>query len=225
MNMDWIWVSDDDAYPNIDALQIINDNINKKIYEDVVCFSGAVYDKSYDKIDFWHRRYNLKKIIYVPQLVPEVDYSNDSVCINETSFVGACFKTDILKKVGLPNSDLFLYYDDTEYSHRLNEYGRIVLIPRVKILHDTGAYSCTNSNVVSTWREYYLIRNHVYILKKYHWLTYIVYCALKMCKVMVLFASHKNWQTFKMHVVAITDGMREKIGLHFKYKPGFEIYR
>ena len=35
------------------------------------------------------------------------------------------------------------------------------------MLHDTGAYSYSAPDVISTWREYYLVRNHVYTLKKY----------------------------------------------------------
>ena len=223
MNPDWVWISDDDAYPQPDALRIVNDNIDKKEFSNAVCFCGTVCDKRLDKIDVWHRRYNKKRGILIPLLVSENEYKLNHKIIEETSFVGSCYKSSALRKAGLPNDNLFIYFDDTEYSHRIGKYGQIILLPKIKVLHDTGAYSYSAPDVISTWREYYLVRNHVYTLKKYHWPTFIAYCIMKAIKVYREYRVHRSKDTLKMHLTGIKDGMKERLGVHPIYKPGYEI--
>ncbi|MCR5314191.1 MAG: glycosyltransferase [Bacteroidaceae bacterium] len=221
---DWLWVSDDDAYPQPDSLQIVNENANKTEYGKVACFCGAVCTRSLENISVTHRRYSVKKLIYVPKPVPKEEYSHPAIEIQETTFVGSCYNMDILRKTPLPNDQLFIFYDDTEHSHRINKYGKIILLPNMRIFHDT-AVAKLKPNVVTTWRDYYLTRNHVYTLKSYHLLTFLFFCCYKVVKELHEYKCHKSAKALKMQFIAIYDGIRGKLGVHKLYKPGFEICR
>ena len=223
MDPDWVWISDDDAYPQKDALQIVNDNIGKKEYGNVACFCGAVYERSFDNIGFQHRRNSEKKKgVYVPSPVKTEDYQRDFLYIEETTFVGSCYNAEALRKAGPPNDSFFIYYDDTEHSHRVNKQGKIVLLPKCKILHDTASKK-SDPNVISTWRDYYFVRNHVYTLKEYHKLTYAVYCCYKIYKIIMAYKKNRNKDALKLNLTALSDGIHARLGIHNLYAPGFEI--
>lgn len=220
---EWLWVADDDAYPENNCLQIVAENVINDKYGNVACYCGTVCDKVIDCIDIEHRRYNTRGLVRMPKRVQEEEYKKDHVFIEETSYVGSCYKVEALKKAGLPNDRMFIYFDDTEHSHRIVQQGKIVLLPSMKIVHDTGALTKSSDDVVATWRDYYLIRNHIYTLKKYHWLTYIAYLIQKYYKIRKLYSMHKNKNVYEMHLQAMKDGMNERLGIHEIYKPGFEI--
>ena len=44
---------------------------------------------------------------------------------------------DIQRKIGLPEKDYFLWYDDSEYSLRLSAYGGICCVPEAVLDHKT----------------------------------------------------------------------------------------
>ena len=129
-----------------------------------------------------------------------------------------------MKKAGLPNDKLFIYYDDTDHSHKINKFGKIVLLPKVKILHDTGKTE-KKPNIICTWRDFYLTRNHTYTLKQYDKLTYIAYICYKAYKILLQYMKLKNKDVLKLHFIALHDGMNGKIGVHHIYKPGYEIQK
>lgn len=99
----------------------------------------------------------------MPYKLPKDCYGKQDILIEETTFVSSCFNAEVVRKAGLPIKDFFIYFDDTEYSHRIRHYGNIVLLPDIKITHDTITYA-QPTNVIATWRDYYLIQNHIYTL-------------------------------------------------------------
>lgn len=222
-NAEWVWIADDDAYPESNCLQIVAGHVQSNKFGNVACYCGTVCDKDIEHIDIEHRRYNTRGIVRMPKRVLEDEYKKDHIFIEETSYVGSCYKVEALKQAGLPNDQMFIYFDDTEHSHRVAQQGKIVLLPSMKIVHDTGALTKSSDDVIATWRDYYLIRNHVYTLKKYHWLTYIAYLIQKYRKIRKLYSMHKSRDVYKMHIQAMKDGMNESLGIHEIYKPGFEI--
>lgn len=226
LGADWIWVADDDAYPDMEAFTILNKYIDDERFSDVACFCGAVYiGNSKTSIDTDHRRIEKNRIIKVPYKVPTQEYEKEYISIDESTYVGSCYKVTVLKKVGLTNQHLFIYFDDTEHSHRVHKEGRILLIPAIKIVHDTASYIPLEPNVIATWRDFYLLRNHIYILKHYHWLTCIVYSFSKWLKAFGDYLSNRNSQLLKMRLKAIHNGIIGKLGINPVYKPGYKIYK
>ena len=63
--------------------------------------------------------------------------------------------------------DYFIYFDDSEHSIRLGKYGKIVVVPLIKIMHDGGAES-TQEDISMSWRDYYMVRNSTHMLLKHY---------------------------------------------------------
>lgn len=216
---DWIWVSDDDAYPEQDALMKVQHYAEAHSH-DTACICGAVYING--NIDIDHRRYNKNRIIQIPCRLATEHYKKSDVKIDETSFVGSCFKKSAVIKAGLPIKDFFIYFDDTEFSHRISHHGKIMLVPDIKITHDTVTYA-QPTNVIATWRDYYLTRNHVYTLRQHHFLSFLAYCAKKTTNALTTYIRKRNVSQLKMNCYAILHGITGHLGLHHKYKPGYNI--
>lgn len=87
-NADWIWVSDDDAYPEKDALLHVQQYAENHP-KDTVCICGAVYTN--DAIDIDHRRISKNRFVKMPYKLPKDCYNKQEVLIEETTFVGSCF--------------------------------------------------------------------------------------------------------------------------------------
>lgn len=225
LGAEWIWIADDDAYPANDALSILSKYIGNSKFSDVSCFCGTVFVGKSESIDTDHRRIQKKRIIRIPYHVPLSEYQKEIICIDEATYVGSCFKVGALNKAGLTNKDLFIYFDDTEHCHRIRKEGRILLIPNIKVFHDTASYQPPSPNVLATWRDYYLLRNHVYTLKHYHWITYIAYSLAKTVIAYKDYLLNGNKELLAMMTTAINDGKNDRLGLHPVYKPGYEVYK
>lgn len=217
---DWIWISDDDAYPDKDALLHVQQYAETHS-EDTACICGAVYLNG--TIDIDHRRISKNKFLRIPYRMPKECYSKQAIQIEETTFVGSCFNVKAVKKAGLPLKDFFIYFDDTEYSYRIKRCGNIVLLPDIKITHDTVTYA-QPTNIIATWRDYYLIRNHIYTLRRHHLPSFLAYCTKKVYDTFVTYLRRRNGLQFKMYCSAILHGIIGHLGLHPIYKPGYNIF-
>lgn len=218
-NADWIWISDDDAYPAHNAIELTTSYCTK-FSNEASCICGTVLHQG--GIDIDHRRISKGIIIKTPVKVSKEDYTKEYIEIDESTFVGSCFKANVVKDVGLPLKDYFIYFDDTEFCHRIRKLGKIILVPKIEITHDTVTYSQQN-NVIATWKDYYLVRNHVNMLKRHQTISHIAYCLKKIYNAFHFFMKHHNITILEMNLSAINDGMNNKLGLHHIYKPGFEV--
>lgn len=213
LGFDWLWIADDDAYPGKDAFKILNEYAGKGEYQ-AIC--GTVYNSN--GIDFYHRR-NLLTTIWKAQERPTVlsDYSKSCFEINIFSFVGSAISYEVVEKCGYPMKDYFIWYDDTEYSLRVNENFKILCVSSIKIYHDAGV-----ENNSLSWKNYYGLRNQLDMAKRHY--TPIQFkrvkfiCKLRMAK---KFFTDRKWY----HVMkdAYYDYKQKKFGVSEKYKPGSKI--
>lgn len=84
------------------------------------------------------------------------------------SYVGTFLNVKALHDVGICEKDLFIYADDAEHSLRIRKWGRIVCLPQLKILHDCGAKAQKDDGSLMSWRNYYLMRNRMFLLKRHY---------------------------------------------------------
>lgn len=136
LSADWIWVADDDAYPEENAFEEIN-KLSKEIdFVDYSAICGKIINNG--KIDLEHRRRIKKGIVGIKEYnVTEEEYGREYFYIDSFSYVGTLINKEILKKVGSTLKDLFIYYDDTEHSYRLKQEKPIICVPAVIINHDS----------------------------------------------------------------------------------------
>lgn len=143
--IDYLWGMDDDAYPNVDALDKI---INIKNEDTKNCYYSNNND---DKENF----------------------INGQKEVEDWMFVGFFIPIEIVKKIGIPREDFFIYHDDSEYAHRIIKNGiKIIKVEDSIIFHDNNA---VGNNIKSkkffgrevtipnipNWKMYYFVRNNI----------------------------------------------------------------
>ena len=212
---DWIWVSDDDAFPEQDCLLVAKQFIMLK--NDIDSYSalcGAVYNRG--KINVMHRRRTFHKgVKYCSVPVGGDEYSKDFFC-NTFSYVGSILNKAKLKIVGLPQKDYFIWNDDTEHSLRMGKVGKIICLPLMKINHDE-----VSDSVSFSWKSYYGTRNRLDMMRRnfpcyvfvYQWLKYTFFALRRF----VL-----NREEGLLYFAAVKDALFRNYGLHKKYRPGWK---
>lgn len=220
LNPDWVFVADDDAYPDPDMVEKFYEFINSHNTTEIsaICATILNPDRS---ICYYHRasiaiekgyRFLLK------ESTPE-NYTKFYFDIDILSYVGSFMKADVLNDVGLVNKDYFIYADDSEHSIRLRKKGRIVCIPSIKILHDSGQEAASKEQSVFTWRDYYASRNYIHMLIRHY-----KFCAInKIIHEMRRVKHTKGPISRKMLLDAIMDALRGRLGKHKVYSPGWSI--
>ena len=100
----------------------------------------------------------------------EIPRSQYSIILSLTFFfVGCVISRDVLKKIGLPKKDYFIYYDDTEYSLRVRECTEIINVSAAVIIHKTPKKDPKKKNLIG-WKNYYELRNSMLMKEEHsHW--------------------------------------------------------
>lgn len=214
---EWVWVSDDDAFPEIDALECaylyLSNNLDK--VEDISAICGKVLN--FGNIDFYHRRSWIRGAVTTKQILSiQDDYDKGVFEINCFSYVGSIINVNKLNQVGLTEKDFFIWYDDTEHSLRLSKVGKILCVPSITIHHDTGV-----SNDGLTWKTYYGFRNYVLALKRHFHCNFYPELIILILKAILCPLKGKTLQEPKVRLCGIFDALRNKQGIHSTYKPGW----
>lgn len=160
---DWVWMMDDDTIPLPNALEEMLKN------EYIV--------RNRNKIGFlssnvlWSN--NEAGLINIP--IPDEGYNKhldyNIIKLKETTFVSFLVRSDVIKKVGLPYKEFFIWGDDTEYSRRIHKEGyENYLINYSKVVHKRGIGQSNQlineNNANRLWLYRYAERNHMYLAKK-----------------------------------------------------------
>ena len=166
-NYDWIWLMDDDAIPSKYALETLLKYTNN------------------DKIG----------VLQNEMITDENEFENYQKKIQSTSlkkrwlgmFVGFMIRTKVVDKIGYPNKDFFIFYDDSEYTFRVIRNGyKVYTVKGSAIFHRDWSkltekikkFPFTKPKIPN-WKIYYIFRNAFYIFKnpliRYSFLFYMLY--------------------------------------------------
>lgn len=216
LNVNWIYLADDDAYPERNYFKCINNFLIDKNKDKIAVICGKVNESNnyYNS----HRRVLTSKWMLPFSKGISID-SNLKGCIefDFVSYVGVCINKKILKKAGLVEKDYFIYYDDTEHSIRLRKLGKFICLLNCEILHDTEQ-SINNS----LWKIYYDYRNCIDLVKKHFkrqafWLLFLMFLKALLCPI-----KGRSFSEQKMRLIAVKDGICGRLGKHPIYKPGWK---
>jgi Predicted glycosyltransferases len=181
---DYAWVMDDDGLPEPDCLEkLVSSEALKQSPETVVSSLVLVPGSkselpfhipimnSYNKmLDHYMKRSNQVSMVKAQATPLGYEWS--------IFFNSNLIPTSIIKKIGLPRKDFFIWGDEAEYFARIkkNKYPMYMVIDSV-FYHPAGNASIwSRSGNIPRWKEKYLVRNHTYIHKKYKplaWLHHI----------------------------------------------------
>lgn len=163
LGSDWIWLLDDDAIPQPDALGALVQAM-PRIAGNPGALCGTVIE--YGAIAVMHRR-RFDSRFGVERCVSLAEYRQSHVAIDIGSFVGFMVSAAAVDAVGLPDPDFFLSYDDTEYSLRMKTRGfDILLVPSSIVDH----LRCADSRLRHSpfgHKHYFNIRNRIAVKRAY----------------------------------------------------------
>lgn len=226
LNPDWIFIADDDAYPEPDLMERFfrfSEQITLDRYA-AVCAAVLKPDGSYDVS---HRsRYTVTQTNhFIWDSAPLEDYQKSFFTIDFLSYVGPFINAKALKKVGYVDPKFFIYNDDSEHSLRLKKYGDIICVPTIRIIHDVKdvnqfkGQDASQTEAVS-WGDYYSNRNEMVMLKRH--LPKVAWKRFKSAIKRQI--KGKNTTPYdKLVWIAYRDAWLHRMGMHPVYKPGWSF--
>jgi GT2 family glycosyltransferase len=162
-NADWVWMMDDDAAPRPSALEMLLRAL-PLVPLNAAALCGAVHE--FGRLATMHRRRFDLSLGY-ERRIPQSAYLRGPREIDVASFVGFLVRADAVRKVGVPNPQFFLFYDDIEYCLRLKSAGwSIWLVPDSVVEHRRLPHTRMRATRFGL-RHYYDIRNRIHVVRCY----------------------------------------------------------
>jgi len=173
---DWLWLMDDDAEPEKDALEKLDEYFDQR---DISALSSIVKDTN-GKINIYHRGFIKFNKIFpgFQNPLPVEKYLSPYVEIDFSSFVGIIINKETIKKFGFPRKEFFIYGDDAEYCIRLRQFGKILLVTNSIIVHKDKTSEIINTKKFlgrvflrvsydKLWLTYFGTRNLIWLGRRY----------------------------------------------------------
>lgn len=153
-NFDWVWLMDDDGLPREDALENLLEGAEEKI-----CLRNCAVINKEDR----------KSFVWKTGGYATIGEVNEEIIQNYAHpFNGTLIHHELIKKVGLPKKELFIWGDETEYYHRIITKYKIPFYTKTNSIHyhPASAYSYKNDwDYTNNWKMYFYVRNRYHILK------------------------------------------------------------
>lgn len=226
MDPDWLFIADDDAYPEPDMMEQFYRFSEQHPLENYSAVCAAVM-KPDGGFDLCHRsRYMVTPTNhFIWDSAPLEDYQKPFFNIDFLSYVGPFINAKAIMKVGCIDPKFFIYNDDSEHSLRLKKFGEIICVPSIKIVHDVKTVGQFKGQVAEqtaavSWGDYYSNRNEMVMLKRH--LPKVAWKRFKSALKGQL--KGRNTTPYdKIKWIAIRDAWLHRMGKHPVYKPGWSI--
>ena len=165
MSSGWTWMMDDDAEPYPNALaELMKIAVSKKnVY-------GSLAVKGVDT------SWTTTLIEPVQRVVEHAADIPERVRVQSLPFLGFLIHSDLVKKIGLPDSGYFIAADDIEYCMRAERAGaQLIVAGKSRIEHpksDRYEAKVFGHRLICLrlppWKRYYDTRNRLFIARKYY---------------------------------------------------------
>ena len=167
---DWIWCMDDDVFPSEHCLENLLIYASKDNKIGIACPHRLMSGKTFTGEAKTLNLSNPFKDMHDNGLMPEDVEANETVDIVGMAFEGPLIKKEVVEKIGLPNKELFILYDDTDYSYRTILEGYRVIVVRDALMdkYDVQSQSsCREDKIKNKWKLAYHVRNTAYFGHRY----------------------------------------------------------
>lgn len=161
-DVDCVLMIDDDAILAADYMEnLLN---ARKQHPSYGAFAGCV--KVDGKIDTCHRK-NVSGAGILLADCPLSLYQKACFECTVASFCGMLVDLKIIRKIGLPLAEYFIWHDDAEYSLRIHKYTSFLVVPDAVLNHKTVPAQASPYPRRYEWRDYYSIRNRILMLREH----------------------------------------------------------
>lgn len=244
---DFIWLLDDDNKPQPDSLALLKQFWieNKLEKSDTALLSlrkrggYSLYERAIDegKPYLLPGPFNVFRSFHYRNLILSFFRSDKKPVLHKTSGIinaapygGLFFHKDLIKKIGYPDKDMVLYFDDYEFTYRIHKNnGKIYLVTNSQINDiDTSWHEFKSGNALAKissesnyLRLYYSIRNRVYFeikdlvtCRAEYYFNMIIYTM-----VLIIFCTVKlKFKNIQVYITALFHGLQKKMGINEKYQ-------
>lgn len=163
---DWLWLMDDDAVANKEALQNL---LNNPLDENNIYGSTAARNGVLSWPMQGYKKKGREGINLHEKLPKQID-------VEFIPFIGFLLSKEVVKNNGLPKKEFFLAADDVEYCLRARKKGsKIILLRDSLIDHPLSIryyiwlpFRRFYSLKLDPWKRYYDVRNRLFIAKRYY---------------------------------------------------------
>lgn len=215
-NYDYLMLIDDDAILSLDCLEALASAIDK--HPSVPAFSTVV--RTNGEIDTGHRQRFAPRLLARLSNVPKEEFEHDYFVCDVATFCGIAIKNSVIKKIGLPDADFFIWNDDVEYSVRIDQFGGILNVNDACLNHKTTA---APPKEMLSWKSYYGYRNLLAITRRHMTPIATVYQIARITAYAILFwvkgqkVNGKN--AISVCFAAIKDGLADNLGPNSTFMP------
>ena len=218
---DWIWCMDDDVFPRADCLeQLLAEAHDPKIG---ILAPRRLMDGEIFCHDF--QDYNLTnpfRSMYMQRLRNEE--VNVPIHVAGTAFEGPLIRREVVERIGLPNRELFIFCDDTDYCLRTIQAGFTILYVPAALMDKQKFFihdSWSERNRKKKWKRFYQVRNSAYLNHRYgrnwgvRYLRGFINVSGYLFTAFITFPFSKAWQWSDISKLwrAYSDGIHERLGL------------
>lgn len=208
---DWVWLLDDDAVARPQALAALCATLRLLPADATGALCGAVHE--FGSLALTHRRAFSRKL-GIERCLPQEAYDGLPVAIDTGSFVGFMVSARAVAAIGLPETDFFLAYDDTDYSLQLQRAGLGVwLVPESIVDHLRTPESRLRATSFER-KHYFNIRNRIVVKRRHAAMPTTAALGACLLGAGLLLFSRSRFQrkSWRILLQAITDGWQARLG-------------
>lgn len=216
---DWLWLMDDDGKPAPDCLETLLSKSQPNAV--IIPVQRGHGGRSHGVLGWRHGKY-----IDIDMAAAKASRRIDYQLL--FTFVGPLISRSIIEKVGLPNPDFFIWFDDFEYAFRIKKQMRkakFIVVPEAKFFHEPGISwrevkllglgKTKSRRTFATWRAYYMARNSFYTLLRTHrnprQTTLFLLQQLRVLAAVLMY-DHDRWRRAGMQLLGLWDGALGRLG-------------
>jgi GT2 family glycosyltransferase len=158
MGADFVWIMDDDCYPNADALEELVSGLDTTQQEldfapSFACSVVTWTDGNICEMNNPGTAWDWGRLLV---------RGHQMVLVNHCSFVSVLIPRWAITRFGLPLKEYFIWFDDMEYTLRINRATPGVQVLTSTVVHDLGVNRGVNFGQINhdnLWKYEYGIRN------------------------------------------------------------------
>ncbi|MFF2370036.1 glycosyltransferase [Agromyces sp. NPDC058110] len=154
---EWLWLMDDDTVPTAGALEALLAAVEGT--EIVAAGSRVIWT---DGTEHPMNTPRQKPFVGKPERIAAAKAGG--IAVRSTSFVSMLVRADVVREVGLPIADYFIWNDDFEYSTRVLRGRRGIHVPASVVVHKTKVLGSTDADPGP--RFYYEVRNKLWMFRR-----------------------------------------------------------
>jgi GT2 family glycosyltransferase len=165
-----MWLMDDDCEPDVNAVQELLST--RSIVGENAVLGSNVFDLDGESC-------NVQPLAVragangLPQ--HSIHLADGLIEMITLTFVSFLVPSHLVRKVGLPLKEMFIWGDDLEYSIRLGRYARLYQVGKSKTTHlrrgDASLSMAKEGNYNKLWQYRFIYRNKFYVIFKYDGIT------------------------------------------------------